>query len=136
MPARACRRRCVQVLLQTQDGSGSVRSHCIVELKAAPANLSLSLKWRAVAHRLCCLLGLSASVACRLARQTVANFYLAFEQGLALLPVLNKIDLPSADPGTVISQMGVSFDLAPDEVLAVSAKTGQGVAELLAAIVE
>lgn len=68
--------------------------------------------------------------------QTVANFYLAFEQGLALLPVLNKIDLPSADPGAVVAQMGASFDVAPLEVLAVSAKTGQGVRELLSAIVE
>jgi translation elongation factor EF-4 len=68
--------------------------------------------------------------------QTVANFYLAFEQELALLPLLNKVDLPSADPQAVTTQMASTFDVSPDDVLAVSAKTGLGLKELLPAVVE
>ncbi|WIA42271.1 hypothetical protein OEZ86_008287 [Tetradesmus obliquus] len=68
--------------------------------------------------------------------QTVANFYLAFEQELALLPLLNKVDLPSADPAAVAAQMAATFDVVPSDVLAVSAKTGLGLRELLPAVVE
>jgi predicted membrane GTPase involved in stress response len=46
--------------------------------------------------------------------QTVANFYLAFEQDLVLLPVLNKVDLPSADPAAATAQMVATFDINPD----------------------
>ncbi|KAF6264082.1 GTP binding protein lepa [Scenedesmus sp. NREL 46B-D3] len=67
--------------------------------------------------------------------QTVANFYLAFEQELALLPLLNKMDLPSADPVAVTAQMAAAFDVSPDDVLAVSAKTGYGLQELLPAVI-
>jgi translation elongation factor EF-4 len=68
--------------------------------------------------------------------QTVANFYLAFEQELALLPLLNKVDLPSADPQAVAAQMAATFDVCPGDVLAVSAKTGLGLQELLPAVVQ
>lgn len=48
--------------------------------------------------------------------QTVANFFLAFEQDLALVPVLNKVDLPSADPPAVAAQMASAFDVDPHQV--------------------
>jgi hypothetical protein len=68
--------------------------------------------------------------------QTVANFYLAFEQDLTLLPLLNKVDLPSADPPAVTAQMAATFDVSSGDVLAVSAKTGLGLQQLLPAVVE
>ena len=66
----------------------------------------------------------------------MANFYLAFEQGLALLPVLNKIDLPAADPPAVAAELAAAFDLDAESAVAVSAKTGAGIDKLLAAIIE
>jgi len=68
--------------------------------------------------------------------QTVANFYLAFAQGLTLLPVLNKVDLPHADPPRVLEQMRDTFELDPADSLLVSAKTGLNVAALLPAVVD
>ena len=68
--------------------------------------------------------------------QTLANTYLAIEGDLELIPVLNKIDLPAADPdlhGRAVAEL-IGED--PDRVLRISAKTGQGVAEVLEAIVE
>ncbi len=67
--------------------------------------------------------------------QTLANVYLAIEGDLELIPVLNKIDLPAADPelhGRAVAEL-IGDD--PDHVLRISAKTGQGVAEVLEAIV-
>ncbi len=68
--------------------------------------------------------------------QTLANTYLAIEGDLELVPVLNKIDLPAADPelhaGAVAELIGVD----PSNILRISAKTGEGVAEVLEAIVE
>lgn len=63
--------------------------------------------------------------------QTVANFYLAFSQGLTLVPVVNKIDLPSADPPRALEQMKSSFELEPENAVLVSAKTGVGVEGIL-----
>ena len=68
--------------------------------------------------------------------QTVANFYLAFAQGLTLVPVINKVDLPSADPDRALEQMKTSFELDVDKAVRVSAKTGLNVQELLPTIVE
>lgn len=68
--------------------------------------------------------------------QTVANFYLAFAQGLTLVPVINKIDLPHADPPRVLEQMHETFELDPESAVLVSAKTGINVEVLLPAVVE
>lgn len=69
--------------------------------------------------------------------QTVANFWLAFENELTILPVLNKIDLERADVDRVSAQLHKLFDFQPDEILRISAKTGLNVAEqLLPAIVD
>lgn len=68
--------------------------------------------------------------------QTVANFYLASECNLAIIPVINKIDLPTADPDHVKEQLADVFDLDPSEALLTSAKTGEGLEQVLEAIVE
>lgn len=68
--------------------------------------------------------------------QTVANFYLAFSQGLALIPVINKVDLPSADVPRALAQMKDTFELDPSNAILVSAKTGLNVGTLLPAIIE
>jgi GTP-binding protein LepA len=68
--------------------------------------------------------------------QTVANAFLAMENNLTLVPVLNKIDMPTARPDDVIAEMEHAVGAKPEEVLPASAKTGQGVDEVLAAIVQ
>lgn len=68
--------------------------------------------------------------------QTVANFYLAFAQGLTLVPVINKVDLQHADPPRVLQQMKDTFELDPDSAVLVSAKTGLNVQSLLPTVVE
>lgn len=66
--------------------------------------------------------------------QTLANLYLAIEHDLEVVPVINKIDLPSADIESVRQQIETELGLDPDTALLVSAKTGEGVTELLEAI--
>ncbi|MBI3024492.1 MAG: elongation factor 4 [Candidatus Tectomicrobia bacterium] len=68
--------------------------------------------------------------------QTLANAYLALGQNLAIIPVINKIDLPSADPERVMTQVEEVIGLDRKECLLVSAKLGTGVDELLEALVE
>ncbi|GAB18371.1 elongation factor LepA, partial [Gordonia effusa NBRC 100432] len=67
--------------------------------------------------------------------QTLANLYLAMENDLTIIPVLNKIDLPAADPDRYAGEIAHIIGCEPDEVLRVSGKTGAGVAELLDAVV-
>src|SRR5699024_3110024 len=63
--------------------------------------------------------------------QTLANLYLAMENDLTIIPVLNKIDLPGAEPERYAAEIGQLVGVDPDEVLRVSGKTGVGVPELL-----
>jgi GTP-binding protein LepA len=63
--------------------------------------------------------------------QTLANLYLAIEKDLRIIPVLNKIDLPAAQPDRYAAELAHIIGCAPDDVLRVSAKTGEGVRELL-----
>jgi GTP-binding protein LepA len=67
--------------------------------------------------------------------QTLANLYLAMENDLAIIPVLNKIDLPAADPERYAAEIGNIVGCEPSDVLRVSAKTGIGVRELLDEVV-
>ena len=67
--------------------------------------------------------------------QTLANAYVALENDLEIIPVINKIDLPSADPERVAEQIEQVVGLPAEEALLVSAKTGEGVPELLEALV-
>ncbi len=68
--------------------------------------------------------------------QSVANCYSALDQGLEVLPVLNKIDLPSAEPARVVHEIEDIIGIDASNALQVSAKTGEGVADLLEALVE
>jgi GTP-binding protein LepA len=68
--------------------------------------------------------------------QSVANCYTAIEQGLEVLPVLNKIDLPSADPDKVITEIEEIIGIDASHALRVSAKTGEGIPDLLEALIE
>jgi len=68
--------------------------------------------------------------------QTLANLYLAMEADLHIIPVLNKIDLPAAQPEKVAEEISGLIGCDPDDVLRVSGKTGVGVTELLDKIVE
>src|SRR3712207_2085232 len=68
--------------------------------------------------------------------QTVANTYLAIEGGLELIPVINKIDLPGAEPDRVAAEIADLLGGDPGEILRISAKTGEGVGEVLEAIVD
>ncbi len=63
--------------------------------------------------------------------QTLANVYMAIEAGLEIIPVMNKIDLPAAEPERVAQEIGKLLGIDPATVGSISAKTGQGVAELL-----
>jgi GTP-binding protein LepA len=67
--------------------------------------------------------------------QSVANCYTAIEQGLEVLPVINKIDLPSADPDRVTREIEEIIGIDASEAVRVSAKTGEGVPELLEEII-
>ncbi|KAF9580012.1 Translation factor guf1 mitochondrial [Lunasporangiospora selenospora] len=68
--------------------------------------------------------------------QTVANFYLAFGQDINIIPVINKIDLPAADPERVASQIENAFEMPADECLKISAKSSLNVDQILPAIIE
>ncbi|MGA3208607.1 MAG: translation elongation factor 4 [Syntrophales bacterium] len=68
--------------------------------------------------------------------QTLANLYLAMELGLEVIPIINKIDLPSANVEKVIEQIDSELGLDPDSHLKCSAKEGTGIEEILEAIVE
>jgi len=68
--------------------------------------------------------------------QTVANTYLAMENDLTIIPVMNKIDLPSTELEKSLEQMQTVIGISRDEALLVSAKTGQGIDQLIPAIIE
>ncbi len=68
--------------------------------------------------------------------QTIANLYLALENNLKIIPVINKIDLPNADPDRVKKELKDVLGFDEDEVILTSAKTGAGVKELIEAVIE
>ena len=68
--------------------------------------------------------------------QTLANLYLALEHDLVIIPVINKIDLPNADPEKVKQELIDAIGFSPDEFIFTSAKTGVGINDLLKAIIE
>ena len=68
--------------------------------------------------------------------QTVANFYLAFSQGLQLVPIINKIDLQSAEPERALAQIKDTFELDPKTAVLCSARTGLHVEKILPTVVE
>jgi len=68
--------------------------------------------------------------------QTVANCYTAIEQGVEVLPVLNKMDLPQADPERVITEIEDIIGIPAKDAVKVSAKSGEGVVDILEAVIE
>lgn len=68
--------------------------------------------------------------------QTMANFYLAFDQDLSIIPVINKIDMAHAEPERVEEELKTLFDFDKKDVLRASAKAGIGMQDVLAAIIE
>ena len=68
--------------------------------------------------------------------QTLANVYLALEQDLTIIPVLNKVDLPAADVPRVSKEVINLLGCSEDDIIKISAKTGENVDQVLAAIVE
>ncbi len=68
--------------------------------------------------------------------QTLANLYLALDHDLEIIPVINKIDLPNADPVRVKQELEDSIGIPGDEAVLVSARTGQGIDDILEAIVQ
>jgi GTP-binding protein LepA len=68
--------------------------------------------------------------------QTLANAYLALENDLEIVPVVNKIDLPQADPDGAAMELADLLGVDPDRVLRISAKTGEGVEDVLDAVIE
>jgi len=68
--------------------------------------------------------------------QTIANVYLAMQNDLELIPVINKIDLPSADPDRVAEEIETSIGIDATDAMKISAKTGVGIRELIDAIVD
>src|SRR6056300_1709438 len=68
--------------------------------------------------------------------QTISNLYLALENDLEIIPVLNKIDLPSANPEEVTDDIVDLLGCTPEEVIPASAKTGLGIQEILTAIID
>ena len=68
--------------------------------------------------------------------QTIANVYLALDNNVELIPVINKIDLPAADPDKVAEEIETSIGIDATDAILVSAKTGVGIRELIDAIVE
>ena len=68
--------------------------------------------------------------------QTISNLYLALENDLEIIPVLNKIDLPSANPEEVTDDIVDLLGCAPEDIIPASAKTGLGIQDILTAIIE
>ncbi len=68
--------------------------------------------------------------------QTIANVYLALEHDLEIIPVINKLDMPAAQPDRVMTELEQTFGFTKSEVLQISAKTGDGVDDLLERVVE
>ncbi|NLG11532.1 MAG: GTP-binding protein, partial [Elusimicrobia bacterium] len=67
--------------------------------------------------------------------QTLANAYLAKENNLVIIPVINKMDMSSADPERVKEEMKNAFSINEEDILYVSAKTGQGIEDVIQAII-
>jgi len=67
--------------------------------------------------------------------QTLANVYLAMDRNLEIIPVINKIDLPGAEPQRVLGEIESVLGYSESDVLLISAKTGQGVPQLLEEVI-
>ena len=120
----------LETALKLSKGSGKRLGECLIE-SGACGDLEVS---RALAACEGALLVVDASQG--IEAQTIANTLLAMEYDLELIPVLNKVDLPQAEPGRVSEEIQQAFGFREDEILHVSAKEGTGAKEILDAVVE
>lgn len=67
--------------------------------------------------------------------QTMANFYLAFEQDLTIIPIINKIDMANARPEKIAEELETLFDFTQEQIVLASAKTGLGIKDILKAVI-
>ena len=120
----------VRLPWQGEDGS-----HYVLNLIDTPGHVDFSYE---VSRSLAACEGaiLLVDAAQGIEAQTLANLYLALDADLHLIPVLNKIDLPAAQPDKYAAELAGIIGCDPSEVLRVSAKTGEGVTALLHAVVE
>ncbi len=114
----------VQLTYQAQDGNAY-----LLHLIDTPGHVDFSYE---VSRSLAACEGaiLLVDAAQGVQAQTLANAYLAIDAGLEIIPVLNKIDLPAADPDRAAAEIVSILGGDPDDVLRVSAKTGAGIDEL------
>ncbi len=119
----------VQMRYRTRSGE-----ECLLHLIDTPGHVDFSYE---VSRSLSACEGaiLLVDAAQGIQAQTVANFYLALEQGLEIIPVLNKIDLPNADPARCLGQLQALAGFTEDEVFRISAKDGSGAAVLLEEVI-
>src|SRR5579859_1849744 len=68
--------------------------------------------------------------------QTMANFYLAFDQDLTMIPVINKVDMANADPAKIAHELKTLFDFQESEMVLASGKSGLGIENVLSSIIE
>jgi len=118
-------------LLYTEPGSGL---DYLINLVDTPGHVDFSFE---VGRSLAACQGALLLVDCSqgVQAQTVANHNAARAAGLKMIPVLTKIDLPTADPEPALAALETAFGFAPDEALWTSAKSGAGIAELFPAII-
>ncbi|CAI7844862.1 unnamed protein product, partial [Closterium sp. NIES-54] len=118
----------------TEDQSGPPPGRYLLNLIDTPGHVDFSYE---VSRSLAATQGVLLLVDAQqgIQAQTVANFFLALEGDLAVVPVVNKIDRPDADPQAVASQIASTFDLPRASCLFTSARTGAGLPSLLSAIV-
>ncbi|MDP8237432.1 MAG: translation elongation factor 4 [Candidatus Erginobacter occultus] len=119
----------VQMCYRTRSGQ-----ECLLHLIDTPGHVDFSYE---VSRSLSACEGaiLLVDAAQGIQAQTVANFYLALEQGLEIIPVLNKIDLPNADTARCLGQLQALAGFTEDEVFQISAKDGSGAAVLLEEVI-
>lgn len=119
----------VQMHYRTRSGQ-----ECILHLIDTPGHVDFSYE---VSRSLSACEGaiLLVDSAQGIQAQTVANFYLALDEGLEIIPVLNKLDLPNSDPGRCLRQLKALAGFTEDEVFQISAKDGSGIADLLEEVI-
>ncbi len=119
----------VQMHYRTRSGQ-----ECILHLIDTPGHVDFSYE---VSRSLSACEGaiLLVDSAQGIQAQTVANFYLALDEGLEIIPVLNKLDLPNSDPPRCLRQLHALAGFTEDEVFQISAKEGSGIEDLLEEVV-
>ena len=108
---------------------------CILNLIDTPGHVDFSYEVsRAIAACEGALLVVDAAQSIQ--AQTISNLYLAVDNDLEIIPVVNKIDLPSANPEVVVDEIVTLIGCKPEEVILASAKTGEGIKDIIRGIID